>query len=88
MAQNPVFILIPKNTWVLVAEGVTRGQVSIIKTSPEQHLSAYRVAGDPAPTLVNQGIPLSRNSNQIKSRDPIDVYIFVQNVDSKVRIDL
>ena len=86
---NPVFFDLTKDTWTLVASSVTRGQVSIIGNKPPQFMATYRVAGDVnVPVLVEDGIPMSRNSVQIESKDPIDVYIFPQNTDGRIRLDI
>ncbi len=55
------------------------------------YFQTYRLAGEAAPTDKEDAVQSlfdTRESEQISSNDPIDVYIYCQNVEGKVRVDL
>ena len=87
---NPILVDIIKDEWNLVAPGVTIGQISIISNTAAQILTTYRMAGDPAPETQGpiEGVPMSRKSIEIMSNDPIDVYLYPQEANGKVRLDI
>jgi len=84
---NPVIIDIPIDAWLKVATNVTKGQIHIIETT-SQYLHTYRITTDPAPNGVGDGIRMSRGAIEIKSDSLIDVYIYCQEKDGKIRVDL
>lgn len=87
---NPVLIDITQDEWNLVASAVTTGQISIISNTAAQILTTYRAAGDPAPITQGpvEGVAMSRKSIKIMSSNPIDVYLYPQEANGKVRVDL
>lgn len=85
---NPILVDIVKNEWNLVVERATVGQISIISNKAAQILTTYRAAGDPAPDEPVEGVPMSRKSIEIISNEPIDVYLYPQEADGRVRVDL
>lgn len=73
---NPDSISLPADTWVLVAEDVTVGQIEVVEYSPSLYLKDYRTTGDPEPTGTS---PTERQvtSREIKieGKYGIDVYM-------------
>lgn len=85
----PAFITTTADTWEPVALNVIDGQVHRI-TSGRTYLQTYRPQGEAAPTLRTEGIPafLGGAPERILSNEPIDVYIWTDDNDGEVRVDV
>jgi len=84
---NPIFIDCPKDVWTKVATNVTHGQITKA-TFNVDYEHTYRETGDAAPVNDDEGIRFHGHSLPIAALQPIDVYIFTQEKNGKVRIDL
>lgn len=87
---NPIFINLTKDTWVKIATSVVAGQVWKVNSSPESYLQTYKVAGEAAPTGRALGVTAFNKSSveEIASPSPIDVYLWADGEDGRVRVDL
>lgn len=87
---RPLFIDLPKDQWIKVADAVTGGLISIVNINPDLVVYTYRDAGDviDIPDGQEEGIPLSRKSITIKNDTPIDVYLYAVAKNGKVRVDI
>jgi hypothetical protein len=86
---DPVVTTLTKDTWVKVATGVTTGLIHKMSKGINI-LQTYRDTTNPAPTDLTDAIRAFGDSHteQISAGSPIDVYLYAQNQDGKVRIDL
>jgi len=86
---SPVKIDIVKDTWVLVASGVTTGQLTNDKTNTS-YLATYRTAGDPTPIDLSDSRQIFEKSNAvaIKNTVAIDVYVYCKEKDGRVLVDV
>lgn len=84
---DPVFTPCPKGQWTKVASGVTSGTLTISLTAAN-YLRTYRMAGNLAPTLRSDGLPIfkGRRQEEIKSDLSIDVYIWCDDYDGSVEV--
>lgn len=87
---TPVFVTCNKDAWTKVATNVETGFIHMVSLDPNIYLYTYRDTGDPAPTLRTDGVPLFDEDNvaSILATAGIDVYVWVDKVDGKVRVDL
>jgi len=78
------------DTWVLVAENVTSGQLHRLEKSPNLYLQTYVDTGDAAPTDDNTAVPVfvGGESVIISNVSAIDVYIKAVGAAGAVRADL
>ena len=60
---NPATVNLTANTWGLVAEDVTTGQIKRMDNSPNVYLETYRMTGETAPTSQTEGVPAFIESN-------------------------
>ena len=85
---DPQIINCPADEWVLVAQNVTHGQVHRYKRGID-YLQTYRNTGNPAPPdNESDGVIITTDSIEIRSTDPIDVYIRARQNDGEVRVDV
>lgn len=93
---EPVFVDCPKNAWTKVATNVTSGFINIVKDDIA-YLQTYKMTGvNPAPTLKSVGVKIYDPQNPslrayqqiIKATAGIDIYIWAENSDGKVRVDI
>ena len=90
-AADPVSIKVPADEWTKVASSVTAGQVCKDNESPSQYNATYKMAGNPAPTLVTEGIQMfysGGNCEAISAAAAIDVYIWAVSRDGIVEVSL
>lgn len=88
---DPVLIPCPKEVWTPIAIGVTSGLVSKKSEKPSLYLSTYRMTGEAAPTLIDEGIKMFVNSDitvPISASAAIDVYVWTTEEAGVVRVDL
>ncbi|RLB92830.1 MAG: hypothetical protein DRH26_05330 [Deltaproteobacteria bacterium] len=87
---NPVFVSCIKDSWTKVATNVTTGAIHKFDVTPYEYLQTYRDTGDPAPTLITEGIPAFENSrtDMISATSGIDIYLYPITATGKVRVDL
>ena len=86
---DPSLIVITKDTWQKVATNVTTGQIHIKNTSPDSYFQTYRITGNPAPTVSDEGVYMPWGKLQtISSAAGIDVYIYCKGKDGRIRLDL
>ena len=87
---TPVFVTCDKDAWTKVATDVQTGFINKVSTDPNVYLHTYRDTTDPVPTLRTDGVPLFDEGNAvaISAIAGIDIYIWVDKVDGKVRVDL
>ena len=85
---SPAIVTLPSDTWIKVATAVTTGQVHKLTQRPTQVLHTYRATGEAAPSDLSEGIPMSKKSIPIRSLDPIDIYLYAQGEEMKVRVDV
>lgn len=84
---DPVAVPITKNTWTLVAAGVTNGQVHKLDTRAF-YLRQYVDAGGLAPTDLSLAIRFNGESLPMSFASAADVYLYCKNHDGNVRVDL
>ncbi len=88
--SNPVFVDCPADAWTKVATAVTTGQLWKANTAPG-YLQTYKLTGETAPSDRGEGMKLfsdDKNSEEISSSDPIDVYVFAVGAVGRVRVDV
>lgn len=88
--SNPLFVDCPADVWTKIATAVTTGQVWKAQSVAE-YLQTYRLTGETAPTDRGEGMKLfadDKNSEEINSSAPIDVYVFVVGSAGRVRVDV
>lgn len=88
---EPVIIDCPADTWVLVAEDVTTGQIWKMLNVNRGYLQTYRTADNPAPTNDDDAVPAFPNNTinlPISATALIDVYIKAVGSAGKVRVDI
>lgn len=89
LAADPDLIVINEGAWQKVATNVTTGQIHIATTKPDGYFQTYRITGNPAPTLQDEGIYIPWGTTQIiSSAAGIDVYIYCKGSNGKIRLDL
>ncbi len=84
---NPLFVECLKDVWTKVATNVNHGQISKSIFSVD-YLHTYRLSGDAAPVDEENGLRFVSPTVPIISIRAIDVYIFAQNKDGEVRVDI
>lgn len=92
---DPVFLDCPKGTWTKVATNVTFGVINIVKDGLS-YLQTYRMTGNNPPLTKDAGVrafdpsdpDLKDRQLHISSPEPIDVYIWADSLNGRVRIDL
>lgn len=84
---DPVITACPVGVWTLVATNQTTGVIHVLKTDAARYLQTYRMTGNPAPTLLSEGVPFTELL-QISASLGIDVYIWCQGKAGSVRVDL
>lgn len=87
---TPTFVTCTKDQWTKIATNVETGFINKISLDPNIYLYTYRDTGDPAPTLRTDGVPLfdEDDVSAIQATAGIDVYVWVDDVDGGVRVDL
>jgi hypothetical protein len=88
---NPELIDCPADTWLLVAAGVTSGNIYRKSTKPGGYLQTYRMAGDPPPAdSPDEGVQAFDTTDiaYVESIEPIDVYLRAQKQAGRVRVDI
>lgn len=85
--SNPIIVACPKNVWTKVATAVKAGVIYTKITGPDVYYHTYRLTGDPAPTVVDEGDRFVEKAI-ISSDVDIDVYIYAQVKDGSVRVCL
>ena len=87
--SNPVGIDCPKDVWTLVASGVLTGKLEN-DDSDADYFATYRVAGDPAPTTLDNATRIFSDTKDagISSTEAIDVYIQCQTKDGRVVVSV
>lgn len=90
MANDPVIVNIPQNTWVKVATSVKTGMIHKLTKKRAVYLQTYRLTGGAAPTLINEGVEIfeKSNSKDIGATVNIDVYIYCIDNDGSIRVDV
>lgn len=86
---DPVFVNCPKDIWTKIATNVISGTIHAIYSKPK-YLQTYRSTGGAAPTLITDGVRVFKGDieAEISAGAGIDVYIWCQNADGRVRVDL
>ena len=84
---DPVLIVCNKDAWTKVATAVRNGNIHIDK-STVSYLQTYRDTGGAAPSGRDEGVRIPIGGAAIASKNDIDVYIYAQKEDGKVRVDL
>jgi hypothetical protein len=87
--SNPVDVPLAANTWVLVAENVTTGNIYKTK-NVRSYIFTTRETGDPAPTDNTKSARAFRGADrcEISSLTAIDVYFKSMTVDGQVMVIL
>ena len=88
---DPVWVICTKGVWTKVATSVTSGNIHKDTAIQSQYLQMYKMTGNPAPTLVGEGVRAFEDSlsESINATAAIDVYIWVVgDVDGLVRVDV
>lgn len=87
---SPVFIDCTKDSWEPVAINVLAGTVHKISLEPNIYLQTYVMTGVAAPTGRDKGVPAfpKGNPEDISASSGIDVYIWADKVDGRVRVDI
>lgn len=83
---NPVLVDCHEGQWTLVATNQTAGIIHVLKDEAK-YLHTYRVTGDTAPTTIEEGVRFDTQLN-ISDSAGIDIYVWCQIQDGKVRVDL
>lgn len=86
---NPVTVDCPQDTWTIVAQNVTAGQIKMLTKGPV-YLETYRMTGEDAPTESSEGVAifLDTYAEVISASAAIDVYVMARGSAGKVRADL
>ena len=86
--DNPVFVNLLKDQWVKVATGVFGGTIHLINPNG-LYLQAYRLTGDPEPTIMREGVKAFELSQTeiIPPSEGLDVYLWADN-NCTVRVDV
>lgn len=88
---NPVYpVNVVKDGWRKVATSVVTGTIYKMKTDTT-YLQTYRLTGEAAPTLRTEGVRLFQefpDMERISSPAPIDVYVWCDNEDGILRVDV
>lgn len=92
---NPVFVDCTKNSWELVAEDVKQGVINIVRDDIA-YLQTYKLTGEAAPTAKSDGVRVydPENANLkdyqiiISATANIDVYLWAENHDGRIRADI
>ena len=88
---NPVLVSCPEGVWTKVATNVTSGQVNKkVGESGITYFRTYRVTGDAAPTDLSTAVGFYLSSVPIAANvsEPIDVYIWCQDGDGSVVVEV
>lgn len=88
--SNPIFVDCPADQWKKVATATTTGQLWEAQSIVE-YLQTYRLTGETAPTERSEGMKLfanDKNSEEINSSTPIDVYVYAVGSAGRVRVDV
>ncbi len=87
---DPVVVTCPKDTWQIVATGVTSGWLYRIERAPGVYLQTYRDTGGAAPVGIDEGVPVFVDGRpaDISAVADIDVYIYAAGAAGSVRADL
>jgi hypothetical protein len=85
---NPTIIDCPADQWTKVATNVTAGLIHIFQGEKLKWLQAYRLTGEAAPTDRSDAVPLVEPTDNISASAAIDVYVYPNGADGKVRVDL
>lgn len=87
---TPVFVTCNKDAWTKVATNVQTGFINKVSHKPNVYLQTYRDTTDPAPTLRTDGVEMFDEGDEvaIQAIAGIDIYVWVDSVDGKVRVDL
>ena len=88
--SNPVIISCSEGEWTKVATNVTTGNIRKISFTPEIYLQTYRLTGEAAPTLEDEGCRLFQDfvDEGISATEGIDIYVWTKGEDGVVRVDL
>lgn len=89
MANKPIAVSCPADTWTEVATNVTAGNINRMLKDPNVYLQTWRRSGQAAPTSISEGLPIfvKDGDNVISSPYGIDVYIYPIGKAGKVRRD-
>ena len=88
---NPVIVTCEVDAWKKVATNVTAGQIHKMISKPNVYLHTYRMTGGDEPDDKSEGVPIFTNgliSEEIAASSAIDVYIYCQNNEGQVRVDI
>lgn len=86
---DPVVSTITQGAWAKVATNVTSGWVYLLDNPEHEVLQTYRMTGGTAPTGSEEGVPVDpKDGAQISAYSGIDVYLFCEFSDFKVRVDV
>ena len=90
MADNPVIVALPADTWTKVATDKTVGTIYKRSLSPHLYKQTIRKTGDPAPTDDSDAALIFGTCLEsiISSDAGIDVYIKPVGHAGEVRVDL
>ena len=85
---DPELITCPDGVWTKVATAVRTGMIHIKDLSPA-YFQTYRVTGEaPPPANLNEAVSVSVDGAAILGNEDIDVYIYAQGAEGRVRVDL
>jgi hypothetical protein len=86
---SPSIVSCPAGAWTKVADNVTAGVVYVFSNEP-QYLHTWRDHGDPAPTLITEGVGMNEGieGNRIEMDRAIDVYVWCVGAAGSVRVDV
>jgi hypothetical protein len=87
---TPVIVACPAGAWTKVATNVQTGFIHKMKTAPNVYLQTYRDTGDAPPTLRTEGVEafVDEPTEAISAVAGIDIYLWVDDVAGRVRVDL
>lgn len=84
---DPAIVACTQDSWTLVAQNVTAGQIWIIDTRP-YYLQTYVMNGNPAPVGLTKAVYFQGLNMEISAQAAIDVYLYSRKAAGSVRVDL
>lgn len=90
---DPAIVACTAGAWTKIATNVTGGTVHLLTGVSQPWLQTYRDTGGAAPTLRSEGIEFGKDSlsgetEAISASAGIDVYLWPDDSNGTVRVDL
>ena len=83
---NPILVDCPAGQWTLVATNVVTGFIYTKQARSTIYMHTYRLTGEAAPTNRDEGVQFISVA-PIVATQGIDVYIWAENDNGRVRVD-